>query len=212
MAKLNVPPTKSNLRMVKQSYNTAKEGYDLLEQKREIIVMELMSYLERVKRVEKDLDKVLNEAYSSLKKTITSLGYKEVEDRARFISYNLEMKKKITKLVGMNLPSIEIENPKLDFQYSFLNTTSCIDDTTTKFLKLITIIREMAEIRTIIWKLSAEVKKTQRRVNALDKVVIPQSMDTIKFIQDTLEERERDETFITKMVKNKYGGNNETDS
>jgi len=212
MAKLNIPPTKSNLRMVKQSYNTAKEGYDLLEQKREIMVMELMSYLERVKRVEKDLDKVLTEAYNSLKKSITSLGYKEVEDRARFISYNLEMRKKNTKLVGMNLPSIEITNPKLDFQYSFLNTTSQIDDTTTKFLNLIAIIREMAEIRTIIWKLSAEVKKTQRRVNALDKVVIPQSVETIKFIQDTLEERERDETFITKMVKNKYGGNDETDN
>ncbi len=212
MAKLNIPPTKSNLRMVKQTFTTAKEGYDLLEQKREIIVMELMSYLERVKRVEKDLDKTLTDAYDSLKKTIATLGYKEVEDRARFISYNLEMRKKTTKLVGMNLPSIDITAPKLDFQYSFLNTTSQIDDTTTKFLNLITIIREMAEIRTIIWKLSAEVKKTQRRVNALDKVVIPQSVETIKYIQDTLEERERDETFITKMVKNKYGGNDETDN
>jgi V/A-type H+-transporting ATPase subunit D len=212
MAKLNVPPTKSNLRMVRQTHNTAREGYNLLEQKREIMIMELMSYLERVKRVEKDLDKILTEAYSSLKKGITSLGYKDVEDRAKFISYNFEMRKKSTKLVGMNLPSIEITNPKLDFQYSFLNTTSHIDDTATKFLNLIPIIREMAEIRAIIWRLSAEVKKTQRRVNALDKVVIPQSVETIKFIQDTLEERERDETFITKMVKNKYGGNDETDN
>ena len=64
----------------------------------------------------------------------------------------------------------------------------------------------MAEIRAIVWRLSMEVKKTQRRVNALDKIVIPEKKETMKFIESSLEERERDELFISKLVKAKMGG------
>jgi len=206
MAKKNIPPTKSNLRMVKQAYDVATEGYDLLEQKREILVMELMSYLERIKRVEKDLDKLIFDAYGSLKRAISQLGHKEAEDKSRFINYDFTMRKKTTKLMGMMLPSVHVDPPNLKLQYSFLNTNAIVDETSKKFLKLITTLCEMAEIRTIVWRLSMEVKKTQRRVNALDKVVIPEQRETMEFIEGSLEERERDELFISKLVKTKLGG------
>lgn len=201
MAKMNIPPTKSNLLKVKQSSAIATEGYELLEQKREILVMELMSYVERVKRVEKELDNKIMDAYSSLKKTITLLGHEEAERKSKFIKYEFAMKKKTMKLIGMYLPSVEVEAPRLKLQYSFLNTNAVIDETSSKFLNLINLLCEMAEIRNIVWRLSREVKKTQRRVNALEKIVIPESRDTIKFIEDTLEEKERDEIFIRKLVK-----------
>jgi V/A-type H+/Na+-transporting ATPase subunit D len=107
------------------------------------------------------------------------------------------------RLIGMHLPSIEIEVPKLKLQYSVFNTNAIIDETTKKFLSLITLLCEMAEIRAIVWRLSKEVKKTQRRVNSLEKIVIPDTKETIKFIQDILEEKERDEMFIRKLVKQK---------
>ena len=91
-------------------------------------------------------------------------------------------------------------------QYSFLNTNAIIDDTSLKFLNLIRLLCEMAEIRAIVWRLSREVKKVQRRVNALEKIVIPDTKETIKYIEDTLEERERDEIFIRKLVKSKLEG------
>ena len=63
----------------------------------------------------------------------------------------------------------------------------------------------MASIRTIAWRLALEVKKTQRRVNALDKMVIPQARDTVKYIESVLEERERDNVFVLKSLKNRQG-------
>ena len=64
----------------------------------------------------------------------------------------------------------------------------------------------MASIRTIVWRLAGEVKKTQRRVNALDKMVIPQSAETKKYIESVLEERERENIFVLKALKTRHSG------
>ena len=69
------------------------------------------------------------------------------------------------------------------------------------FFKLLTLLTQMASIRTIVWRLAGEVKKTQRRVNALDKMVIPQTKDTKKYIESVLEERERENIFVLKSLK-----------
>ncbi|MBP5450243.1 MAG: V-type ATP synthase subunit D [Spirochaetales bacterium] len=205
MAKQNIPPTKSNLNRIKQSYIIAKEGHELLDQKREIMVMELMSYLERTKRVEKDLNALLAEAYAAYKKAVVRMGHREAENVARSIKYEYIMKEKTTKLMGMNMPSVHAETPHLQLQGSFLDSNALTDEVSAAFLRLISVLGEMAEIRNIVWRLSREVKKTQRRVNALEKSVIPEAEETIKFITSSLEERERDELFIVKMVKEKYG-------
>ena len=57
MARYDVPPTKSSLFSVKEQLSIAREGFELLEQKREILVMELMRMVEEVKLLERDLDK-----------------------------------------------------------------------------------------------------------------------------------------------------------
>ncbi|MDE5775780.1 MAG: V-type ATP synthase subunit D, partial [Treponemataceae bacterium] len=77
------------------------------------------------------------------------------------------------------------------------------------FFDLLTLLTEMASIRTIVWRLAGEVKKTQRRVNALDKMVIPQTRETKKYIESQLEERERDNTFVLKALKNKKNSQEE---
>ena len=103
MPKLNIPPTKSNLIKLKQDCTIASEGYELLERKREILVMELMSYVEQVKRIEKELDKKLFDSYDSLKKAITFLGHEDIKNKTKHINYEFQMKKKRTRLIGMTL-------------------------------------------------------------------------------------------------------------
>ncbi|HOS30609.1 MAG TPA: V-type ATP synthase subunit D, partial [Treponemataceae bacterium] len=65
------------------------------------------------------------------------------------------------------------------------------------------LLTEMASIRTIAWRLATEVKKTQRRVNALEKMVIPQTTETKHYIESVLEERERENIFVLKALKAK---------
>lgn len=71
------------------------------------------------------------------------------------------------------------------------------------FFELLKLLTDMASIRTIVWRLAREVKKTQRRVNALDKMVIPQSQETVRYIESVLEERERENVFVLKALKNR---------
>ena len=74
------------------------------------------------------------------------------------------------------------------------------------FFELLRLLTDMASIRTIVWRLAREVKKTQRRVNALDKQVIPQTRETKAYIESVLEERERENVFVLKALKARNGG------
>ena len=82
-----------------------------------------------------------------------------------------------------------------------IGTYANTDDVINKFFRLISLLTQMASIRTIVWRLAEEVKKTQRRVNSLDKMVIPQTRETMKCIENSLEEKEREEFSRQKVIK-----------
>jgi V/A-type H+/Na+-transporting ATPase subunit D len=206
MAKQNIPPTKSNLFSVKDQLTTAREGYDLLEQKREILVMELMRLVEEVKLLEGDLDKRLQTAYGALRQMIVRMGRESARDVSEGIQFAYATREKNGKLMGMAMPTIDVEMPALELKYSFLGTDSACDATTLEFFELLKLISKMAEIRTMVWRLAKEVRKTQRRVNALDKIVIPDVEETRKYIEGVLEEREREVFFVQKILKAKLLG------
>ena len=84
-----------------------------------------------------------------------------------------------------------------------IGTHANTDETITKFFELLSLLTQMASIRTIVWRLAGEVKKTQRRVNALDKMVIPQTQETVTYIESVLEERERENVFVLKSLKSR---------
>lgn len=206
MARLPLAPTKSNLLAVKEQLATAKDGYDLLEQKREILVMELMHMVERVKLLERDIDKQLEKAYSSLKHMYMAVGTEQVDRLSRSLSYDFKSTEKRVVLAGMNFPTIEVEFPEPSPAWSYANSFADCDKVTVEFFDLLRLLTQMASIRTIVWRLAREVQKTQRRVNALDKQVIPQTQETKVYIESVLEERERENVFVLKNLKARNGG------
>ncbi|MCR4823232.1 MAG: V-type ATP synthase subunit D [Treponema sp.] len=203
MAKLNIAPTKSNLLSVKEQLSVAEDGYDLLEQKREILVMELMRMVEKVKLLERELDKCVSQAYPALKNMLMSVGGDQTERIAKSVHYEYDIKEKSVQAGGMSFNSVEVTLPKQQLFYSFMGTYADSDKVMTEFFKLLSLLTEMASIRTIAWRLATEVKKTQRRVNALDKMIIPQNKETKSYIESVLEERERENTFVLKSLKNR---------
>ncbi|MBQ2206390.1 MAG: V-type ATP synthase subunit D [Treponema sp.] len=205
MAKLNIAPTKSNLLSLKEQLAVSTEGYDLLEQKREILVMELMHLVERVKLLERDMDKCIAKAYPALKRMLLAMGGERTERLAMAVDYKFEITKKPVIIGGMDFTSLDVTLPKRELFSSFMGTTPDNDEVMADFFELLALITQMASIRTIVWRLAMEVKKTQRRVNALDKMVIPQSKETVKYIESVLEERERDNVFVLKALKGRQG-------
>jgi V/A-type H+-transporting ATPase subunit D len=206
MARYEVPPTKSSLFAVKAQLIIAREGYELLEQKREILVMELMRMVEEVKLLERDIDARVQTAYKALTRTLLRMGRSEAKNVADGISFEYTTKEKSGKLMGIPLPSLDITMPALELRYSFMGADSSCDATMREFHELLKLVARMAEIRTMVWRLAKEVRKTQRRVNALEKIVIPDVLETRAFIEGVLEEREREVFFVQKILKSRLLG------
>lgn len=200
---INIAPTKSNLLITKEQLAVSTNGYELLEEKREILVRELMRLVEQVKMLEDEIQQEIDLAYPAFKRMLMIDGADQVERIAHAIHYDFDMIEKVVVVGGMQFETIEVELPKKELFYSALGTYANTDDVIVKFFNLLTLLTQMASIRTIVWRLAEEVKRTQRRVNALDKMIIPQATETIKYIESVLEERERENVFVLKALKKK---------
>ena len=201
MARMNIAPTKSNLLMVKEQLAVSQNGYELLEQKREILVMELMRVVERVKLLEREIDKTIQSAYPALKNMLMAVGGDRVERVSHAVKYDFTITEKPVTIGGMGFSSINVELPEQKLFYSLLGSYADSDKVMVDFFQLLKLLTDMASIRTIVWRLAMEVRKTQRRVNALDKLVIPQAKETKTYIESVLEERERENVFVLKSLK-----------
>ena len=203
MSKLNVAPTKSNLLSIKEQLAVSTNGYDLLEEKREILVRELMHLVDKVKLLEKELDKVVAQAYPAFKQMLMVNGADQIEKISHGIQYDFDIQEKKLTVGGMGFSSIDVKIPQQELFFSFNGTDANTDATISKFFELLSILAQTASVRTIVWRLSDEVRKTQRRVNALDKMIIPQAKETKVYIESVLEERERENVFVLKALKKK---------
>ena len=203
MPKLNIAPTKSNLLTMKEQLAVSTNGYELLEEKREILVSELMHMVQKVQLLETELDKAIQKAYPAFKRMLMNDGSDQIERIAHSVHYEFEMKETEVSICGMSFSSIDVELPKKELFYSFLGTYANTDEVIIDFFELLSLLTQMASIRTIVWRLAEEVRKTQRRVNALDKMIIPQTIETKKYIESVLEERERENVFVLKALKKK---------
>ncbi len=201
MAKLNIAPTKSNLLTMKEQLAVSSNGYELLEEKREILVRELMHMVQKVQLLETEIDKAVQKAYPALKKMLIRDGADQVERISHSVHYEFGMTEKTVTLGGQTFETLDVELPKKELFYSFLGTDSNTDEVINNFFDLLGLLTQMASIRTIVWRLAEEVRKTQRRVNALDKMIIPQTIETEKYIESVLEERERENVFVLKALK-----------
>ena len=202
---INIAPTKSNLLTTKEQLAVSTNGYELLEEKREILVRELMRLVEQVKLLEDDIEQAIDQAYPSFKRMLMIDGADQIERISHAVHYDFDFTEKRVNIGGMSFPTIDAIMPQKELFYSFVGTDANMDATINSFFELLMLLTQMASIRTIVWRLAEEVRKTQRRVNALDKMIIPQARETKAYIESALEERDRENVFVLKALKRKNG-------
>ncbi|HUX41179.1 MAG TPA: V-type ATP synthase subunit D [Rectinemataceae bacterium] len=196
-----IAPTKSNLLKEKDNLALAVEGYELLERKREILMMELMKRVDQVRVLEREIDEIALSAYPVMRRMILTIGRERARELAEGMKNDMILKETLVQAAGQRIPSLEAVVPARKLQTSFTGSSVDTDETVAEFTALLEKLVAMAGLRTVVWRLAREVKKTQRRVNALDKIVIPESRARKAFIESSLEERERDAIFATKLLK-----------
>ena len=201
MARLNVAPTKSVQLNLRRDLEMATEGYTLLEQKREILVMEMMRLLDRVQHVQRELKERQETAYRTLRRAIAQNGQLHLRNVASGIHYEHQVKVESSLLAGFRIPKIQTEHTRFHSQFGFAGTDALVDATMKQFLELMESVAALAELETTVMLLARELKKTQRRVNALEHLFIPDYKATLHYIGESLESKELDSFFTSKLIK-----------
>ena len=201
MPELNVSPTKSNLLTLRRQLAFAEEGYDLLDQKRQILIYELLSRLERGRRTEQQLEPLMKEAFAALSEALLDAGSEGLARSALGVRVDHEVRLSSQSLMGLRLPGVQTTIPSVGAQFGLTGTSINIDQAMRRFLKLLPVIAALAELENAVLRLTRELRKTQRRCNALSKIFIPAHEQAIKYITGSLEERERESFTILKMIR-----------
>lgn len=199
-------PTKSNLLRLKARIKLAKEGYELLEKKREILIQEILGSAAKLKHSMREIYASAPQAYESYKKGVIDNGRTSVDLFLSYMDAEPEIDVEERSVMGVIVPKLNLrgvisEIAVLDTMYS-----GTIDLTRKKYAELLEKLVRWAEIYITIQRLSAELKKTQRLVRSLENIIIPQLNREIRIIEIVLEENEREEFFRRKVLKKKAGG------
>ena len=200
---VNVSPTKSKLIETKRSLVLAKEGHTLLDKKRNVLIREMMRLIDSARQIQEDMEIVFAEAYSSLQKANLSVGIEYVEEAGLAVEEVSDLSIKLRSIMGVEIPEIGDISEDIEPSYGFVKTNANLDRAYKSFKQALSLIARLAEIETTVYRLAREIKKTQRRVNALENVLIPQYEETVKFIESYIEETERDDFFRMKRLKQK---------
>jgi V/A-type H+-transporting ATPase subunit D len=211
MAKLNVAPTKSSYLELSDQLDSAKEGYELLDQKRQILVFELMSRLGRARDAERRVAEALERAFAALQGAVMDVGSTAIDRATLAVSYDHQIELSQQSLMGIRLPTVTASPADLSVQFGTGGTSAQTDKAMKRFVEVLPLLAELAELENSVIRLARELRKTQRRCNALSKVFIPDYSETIDYILSSLEERERESFIIQKMIKDRLSRQAEGD-
>lgn len=199
MAEQQVFPTKGNLILSKKALQLAALGYELLDRKRNILIRELMGLVDKAGELRSSIEETYIEAYAALQVANIALGLVTPYAECVPVEDGLEITSR--SVMGVELPKVTLEDKPLKVTYGFSQTTSQLDKAFIAFDKVKKTTVLLAEVENSIYRLSAAIRKTQRRANALQNIIIPRNQAIVKYISDSLEEKEREEFSRLKVIK-----------
>ncbi len=203
---LNAFPTKGNLILAKNSLALARLGYGLMDKKRNILIRELMSLIDEAKGIQTEIDATFTSAYQALQQANIELGIHYVQEIGMSVPVEDSIRIKVRSIMGTEIPLVQHEAPPLTPTYAFGDTTQSLDEARIKFEKVKELTIKLSMVENSAYRLATNIKKTQKRANALKNITIPAYETLTKNITNALEEKEREEFTRLKVIKRTKGG------
>lgn len=198
-----IAPTKANLMKSMNMLSFSKKGFDLLDRKRNVLIREVMGLVSRAENIQDLISEIFKEAYESLQFTNVIIGTSIVDELASSIDKGEDYDILQQSVMGVEIPSVKFEKHPIQPAYGLYRTNATFDNALMKFNDVKYLLYELAEIETTVYKLAMEIKKTQKRANGLEKIQIPRYTALVHEIENALEEKEREDFFRLKKVKEK---------
>lgn len=198
----DILPTKSNLIKLKKTITLSKQGQELLEKKKYILIKEKEKYYSKKKKIEENFNEQYKKAFYMLQNANVDIGISKVNNIAYDINIDNKLDIKYKTVMGVEIPIVSYENKKIpDLIFGLLGTTITLDEAIVEFQKLKEILIDLAQIKTTLQRLDEAIQKVQKRSNSLKDIIIPNYIKQQKTIQETLDERDREEFTRLKVIK-----------
>jgi len=197
----NLFPTKGNLIRAKNTLALSEQGFDLMDKKRSILIREMMGLMEHARSIQARIADTFAEAYLSLQNANLTIGIRNVQDIAEAIPEEQRIEIITRSLMGAEMPIVKKISGQIEPQYGFARTNVSLDMAFTNFTKVKMLILELAEVENAIYRLANNIKRTQKRTNALQNIMIPKYEAVVGNITSALEEKEREEFTRLKVIK-----------
>ena len=201
----NTFPTKGNLILAKNSLALAKQGYVLMDKKRNILIRELMGLIQQAESIQKEIDSTFRMAYAALQMANIKLGISLVEEISYSVPVEDSIRIRTRSIMGTEIPLVESESSGDAPTYAFYSTKESLDAAKQAFEKVKELTIRLSMVKNAAYRLAANIKKTQKRANALKNITIPHYEQLTKDISNALEEKEREEFTRLKVIKRMKG-------
>ena len=203
MARLAVAPTRDAYLEIKRTLKRVQEGHDLLEQKRQILITELMTQVEVAKKIKEDVAAAMAAAYQALAQAAMQSGMTGLRRQSSGIELDHTVSIRSRSVMGVPVPQIECKVADFGIRFGLTDGRSGTDEVMRLFVTALELVAKLAQVENAVFRLAREIRRTQRRVKALEKIFIPQYKEALRFIGQALEERQREEFVILQKAKQK---------
>lgn len=206
MARLNVNPTRMELKKLKARLTTAVRGHKLLKDKADEMIRRFSVIIKENKRLRDEVEKELSEVLRqfSVARSVTPAYKAETAFAMPSVALTVNCGK--TSIMGVEVPEVRLEESKktAGLPYAYPEITSEADYSVECAVKLLPKMIQLAQTEKAVRLLADEIERNKRRVNALEYVMIPQLEETIKYIKSKLDENER--AAVVRLMKVKSNG------
>ena len=197
----NTFPTKGNLILSKNSLALALQGFDLMDKKRNILIREMMDLIEEAKGIQSQIDQTFRSAYAALQKANMEIGINTVQTISYTVPIEDSIRIKTRSIMGTEIPLVESQPGGNLPTYAFYSTRESLDEARQAFEKVKELTIKLSMVENSAYRLASNIKKTQKRANALKNITIPHYQQLTKDISNALEEKEREEFTRLKVIK-----------
>ena len=177
-----------------------------MDKKRTILIRELMNLIDEAKDIQSEIDATFTAAYQALQQANIELGIHYVQEIGMSVPVEDSIRIKVRSIMGTEIPLVQHEAPPLTPTYAFGDTTQSLDEARMKFEKVKELTIKLSMVENSAYRLATNIKKTQKRANALKNITIPSYETLTKNITNALEEKEREEFTRLKVIKRTKGG------
>ncbi|MGI6587094.1 MAG: V-type ATP synthase subunit D [Gracilibacteraceae bacterium] len=196
MAKLNVNPTRMELTRLKGRLKTAKRGHKLLKDKQDELMKKFIDYVKRNMELRLDVEKELTIAFKNFLIARAVMSSEVLEEAIMYPTQKINLEMSTRNIMSVNSPIFNLvkeENKEVSniYPYGFAATSGELDGAIYSLKVVFDKLIELAQVEKTCQLMADEIEKTRRRVNALEYVMIPQLIETVKYITMKLDENER---------------------